>query len=55
MERVDPVVARWFVAAMVEQSYPGNPFPSPELYTAENIARIRDAVVAGAGLKQEGG
>lgn len=54
MERVDPMEARRFVAAMVEQSYPGNPFPSPELYSAENIARIRDAVAAGAGLKQEG-
>lgn len=50
MERVDPAVARHFVAAMVEASFPGNPFPHDRLYSPENIARICDAVAMGAGL-----
>ncbi len=50
MERVDPEVARRFVAAMVENSVPGNPFPHDRLYTPENVARIRDAVAIGAGI-----
>lgn len=54
MERVEPETARRFVAAMVEQSYPGNPFPYPELYSQTNIGRIRDAIVIGAGLEQGG-
>lgn len=50
LPRVDPETARRFVAAMVEQSYPGNPFPFPDLYSNENIGRIRDAIVAASGI-----
>lgn len=50
MPRLDPQRAEQFVAAMTEASYPGNPFPYPGLYSAQNIARVRDAVAHGAGL-----
>ena len=55
LPRVDPETARRFVAAMVEQSYPGNPFPYPELYSTKNIGRIRDAIVAGSGIAGNAG
>ncbi|QUL37333.1 hypothetical protein [Erythrobacter sp. JK5] len=50
MERVEPETARRFVAAMVENSFPGNPFPYPELYSRTNIQRVRNAVAIGAGI-----
>ncbi len=50
LEQVDPAHARGYVAAMVENSFPGNPFPHAGLYSPENIARICDAVAVGAGL-----
>lgn len=50
LPRVDPAAAERFVAAMAEASYPGNPFPYPELYSAQNIARVKHAIVdAGLG------
>ena len=35
---------------MTEASYRGNPFPYPELYSERNIARVKHAIMDGAGL-----
>ncbi|GGA11959.1 hypothetical protein GCM10010923_23300 [Blastomonas marina] len=50
LPRVDPATAEHFVAAMTEASYRGNPFPYPELYSERNIARVKHAIMDGAGL-----
>ncbi len=48
--RVDQADIEAFVASMVEYSYPGNPLPNDKLYSAENIARVVEAVCDGAGI-----
>lgn len=50
LPRLDPVTAEHFVAQMTEVSYRGNPFPYPELYSPENIARVKHAIRQGAGI-----
>lgn len=52
MERVDPEDARRFVAGLAEFSHKGRPLPNPHLYDPANIADVRDAIVAGAGIAQ---
>jgi len=42
--------AERFVAQLAEISYPGNPFPYPELYSRRNLDNINAAIMAGAGL-----
>lgn len=50
MERVTPEDARRFVAGLVEFSHKGRPLPNAQLYSADNIALVRDAIVKGAGI-----
>ncbi len=38
-----------FVANMLEQSDPGNPFPHAQLYSAANIRRVTDSIVRAVG------
>ncbi len=52
MPRLDPALAEHFVAQMTQASYRGNPFPYPELYSAENIARVKYAIMDGAGIAE---
>jgi Capsule polysaccharide biosynthesis protein len=49
-DRLTLAVVEAFVARMTEQSYPGNPFPHPELYSTQNKARIVHAIADAAGL-----
>ena len=39
-----------FVARMVAFSYPGNPFPHPDLYSARNTEHVMDAICDAAGI-----
>ncbi|MEM7665448.1 MAG: hypothetical protein AAF250_06285 [Pseudomonadota bacterium] len=48
LEKLTPDAARNFVAGMIDISYPCNPLPHTDLYTPENIAKVRDAIVDGA-------
>ena len=54
MERVRPEDARHFVAALAEFSHKGRPLPNPKLNDPDNIAAVREAVLAGAGLEGAG-
>lgn len=51
-ERLTLERAEEFVAAMAELSYPGNPFPHPQLYSSTNIDRVIHAIVDAAGIDQ---
>lgn len=39
-----------FIARMAAESYPGNPFPHPELYSERNRRCVVDAICDGAGI-----
>lgn len=54
LPRLDPQVSERFVAQMTEVSYRGNPFPYPELYSPKNIARVKHAIMDGAGIAVKG-
>lgn len=49
-QRYGPDLARSFVAAMCEMSYPGNPFPHTDLYSKQNIERVIHAICDAAGI-----
>ncbi len=49
-QRFDRNHARDFVAATVEMSYPGNPFPHDGLYSRGNIDRVIHAICDAAGI-----